>query len=288
VFGLLVLDKPAGFTSRDAVNRVQRLVRPAKVGHAGTLDPIATGVLVVLLGPATRLTDHVQRLPKRYRGTFLLGRTSPSDDVELPSEPLLNAPVPSRPAIEAALPQFVGTIRQVPPAFSAIKVEGRKAYDLARKGRPPELEPRPVTIHALAIAHYDFPELVLDIECGSGAYVRSLGRDLARALGTGAVMSALERTAIGPFTVEGAIDPRALTAETLAASMLPAALAVADLPSISVTDDEVAELRHGRFLDRPAPAPEGEFAAIDERGKLVATLTQREGGKLRPTRVFVS
>ncbi|MGL4512617.1 MAG: tRNA pseudouridine(55) synthase TruB [Lacipirellulaceae bacterium] len=288
LFGLLNLDKPAGFTSRDAVNRVQRLVRPAKVGHAGTLDPIATGVLVVLIGPATRLTDHVQRQPKRYRATFLLGRTSPSDDTELPAVELVGAPVPTLAAIEAALPRFLGDIQQAPPAYSAIKVGGQKAYDLARKGRPPDLAPRGVTIHTLGVVRYDYPELVLDVSCGSGTYVRALGRDLAVALGTGAVMSALVRTAIGPFTLDAAIDPRTLDEGSLAESMLPATLAVADLEQLVVSDHDVAELRHGRFLDRATSGSAGELAALDERGELIATLTRHEAGKLRPTRVFVS
>ena len=207
MFGLLNLNKPKGLTSRDAVNRAQRITgKRVKVGHAGTLDPIATGVLVVCLGPATRLIEHVQRMPKRYRGTFLLGCRSPSDDVELEPKLLTDPPIPTREQVEAALPAFVGDIQQVPPAYSAIKLGGQKAYDLARRGDAPDLPPRPVTIHAIGVARYEYPELVLDIHCGSGTYIRSLGRDLAAALGTAAVMSELERTAIGEFRVEDAVD----------------------------------------------------------------------------------
>jgi tRNA pseudouridine55 synthase len=198
MIGLLNINKPTGKTSRDVVNHVQRLVRPAKVGHAGTLDPLATGVLVVCVGPATRLIQYVQQMPKRYRATFLLGCRSDSDDTELEVTPV-DAPAATRSAIETALPNFVGTIQQRPPAFSAIKVKGKRAYDLARNGEQIQLEARPITIHGIDIVSYDYPELVLDIRCGSGTYIRSIGRDLAEQLGTAAVMSALERTEIGRF-----------------------------------------------------------------------------------------
>lgn len=287
MFGLINLNKPAGLTSRDAVNRVQRLVRPVKVGHAGTLDPIATGVLVLCLGPATRLIEHVQRMPKRYRATFLLGRRSPSDDIELEPELIEDAPVPSRSEIEETLPDFVGRLMQRPPAYSAIKVQGKKAYDLARSGAAPDLPPRPVEIYSLEILAYDYPKLVLDVRCGGGTYIRSLGRDLAESLGTGAVMSELERTEIGAFHAPNGIDPDAITPESLPEALLPARLAVADLPSLSLSAAEIEEVRHGRFLTRP-DQPEGtELAALDEEGDLVALLKPREDGRLQPIRVFV-
>lgn len=296
-FGLLNVNKPAGDTSRDAVNRVQWLLRQiakrdgakaAKVGHAGTLDPIATGVLVLCVGQATKLIEHVQRQPKRYRGTFLLGRRSPSDDIELEAELLPDAPVPTRDQIEAALPAFTGPIEQVPPAYSAIKINGVKAYDLARAGEAPDMKPRSVMIHELEIASYEYPELVLDIRCGGGTYIRALGRDLAESLGTGAVMSALERTEIGAFRVEEGVDPRALDEESLVAALLPAGLAVDDLPRFDVTVEEVEELRNGRFLTR-ADAPAGdELAVFDSTGRLIALMKPRGGGRFQPTRLFVT
>ena len=189
--GLLNLNKPAGMTSRDVVNIVQRLSRPAKAGHAGTLDPLADGVLVVCVGSATRLIEYVQRMPKRYVGTFLLGRQSPTEDIEGEVTELPDAPVPTREQIEAAARRFVGRIEQRPPAFSALKIRGRPAYKLARQGKPVELAPRPVEIYRIEVKKYRYPELVLEIDCGGGTYVRSLGRDLAESLGTAAVMSAL-------------------------------------------------------------------------------------------------
>src|SRR5262249_43555691 len=156
---------------------------------------------VICVGQATRLIQYVQRLPKRYRATFLLGRHSETDDTEGEITLIEGAPQPARAEIEAALSKFIGDIEQRPPAHSAVKIAGRRAYKLARQGRAVEIAPRTVTIHSLNILRYDYPELELVVECGSGTYIRSLGRDLASALGTAAVMSALERTAVGGFRV---------------------------------------------------------------------------------------
>ena len=213
--GLLNLNKPVGMTSRQAVNVVQRLAGPAKAGHAGTLDPLASGVLVVCVGGATRLIEYVQRMRKRYVGTFLLGRQSITEDTEGDVTELPDAPVPNWQEIEAAAQRFVGRIEQRPPAFSALKVQGRAAYKLARQGKPVVLVPRPVDIHRIEIQSYEYPELVLAVECGSGTYVRSLGRDLAETLGTAAVMSALVRTSIGSHRLEEA-PPRGANPRQLA------------------------------------------------------------------------
>ena len=293
MFGLLNLNKPAGMSSRDAVNRVQWLAKKmtgakVKVGHAGTLDPIATGVLVVCLGPATKLIEHVQRMPKAYRGTFLLGRRSPSDDVELEAEELPDPPIPTAEQIAAALPNFLGDIQQTPPAFSAIKIKGHKAYDLARQGEQVAMTPRTVSMHALQVVRYDYPELVLDIQCGSGTYVRALGRDLAESLGTAAVMSGLMRTAIGAFSVESAISPKGLDEASLSAALLPAALAVADLPRVDLTASEAQELIHGRPLARCDNLPAGELALFDPAGQLFGLGKFKPDGQLWPVRVFAA
>jgi tRNA pseudouridine55 synthase len=250
-FGILNINKPAGCSSRHAVDRVERVVRPAKAGHAGTLDPLASGVLVVCVGQATRLIPYVQRMPKLYRATFLLGRQSATDDVEGDVAEIAGATQPTRNLIDETLPRFLGDIEQVPPAHSAVKVGGRRAYRLARAGKAVELSPRLVTIHRLAIRRYEYPELELDIECGSGTYVRSLGRDLAAVLGTGAVMSALQRTAIGEFQIEEALALEDVTAEAVAQHMLPAARAVADLPRVTISEAQQTELHHGRPIKMP-------------------------------------
>lgn len=285
MFGILNINKPADWTSRDVVNRVQRLVRPAKAGHAGTLDPLATGVLVVCVGPATRLIEYVQRMPKRYLGTFQLGATSPSDDTELETTAIENAPIMEHEAIEAALPSFVGNIQQRPPAYSAIKLQGQKAYELARKGQEVALRARPVTIHSIDIVQYEYPELVLDISCGSGTYIRSLGRDLAERLGTGAVMSALERTAIGEFRVDEAPTPDEVMQHGVERYLRPANLAVASLPEIELTEGEIEAVHHGRSIPRFAGGAK-EIAAIDASGNLVAVLVPRGGQAMGPKMVF--
>ena len=165
------------------------LVRPVKVGHAGTLDPLADGVLIVTVGPATRLTQYVQRMQKAYRATFLLGKTSDTEDVLGNVAEITQAVIPTRSDIEAAIPRFIGDILQRPPAYSALKVKGKRAYQRARDGEQFLLEPRPIRIDQIVIVSYRYPELTLDIRCGSGTYVRSLGRDLAESIGTAAVMS---------------------------------------------------------------------------------------------------
>jgi len=268
---LLNVNKPSGITSRDAVNRVQRLVRPAKVGHAGTLDPLAAGVLVIAIGSATRLIEFVQQLPKRYRATFLLGRSSTTEDIEGEVTELIEPPVPTRDDIETAAERLTGAILQRPPAFSALKVAGRRAYQLARRGETPELAPRPVTIYQLSVVSYEYPVMELDIRCSSGTYVRSLGRDLAESLGTAAVMSALCRTAIGGFRVEEACELNKLDAESLAGHMLPPAKAVEHLRRHELNAEEVRSLRQGRPIvsrhERSAElcagyGPDGELIGI--------------------------
>jgi tRNA pseudouridine55 synthase len=289
-FGLLNINKPAGETSRWVVDRVQRLVKPAKAGHAGTLDPLATGVLVVCVGQATRLIDYVQRMRKRYRADFLLGQTSPTEDVEGQLTELVNPPIPTRVELAAAARKFVGEILQCPPIFSALKVGGRRAYDLARKGQVVELEPRPVTIYWLEVVEYEYPRLVLEIECSGGTYVRSLGRDLAESLGTGAVMSGLVRTAIGGFRVEGAIDVNTLMRETIGSRLLSPFSAVEQLPRLVLSSEEVAEISRGRFLvaERAASDPAAdEFAAVNGDGELLAILQRRDDRRLGPVRNFV-
>ncbi len=286
-YGLLNLNKPSGVTSRRVVNCVQRLVRPAKVGHAGTLDPLATGVLVVPIGPATRLVEYVHQMSKQYRASFLLGRESPTEDIDGEVTPLEHPSIPSPESLSAAARELTGQIMQRPPAYSAIKVKGRRAYQMARGGEKVELKPRPVTIFRLEIEAYDYPQLDLSIECSSGTYVRSLGRDLAESLGTAAVMSALVRTAVGVFTLEDSVDPDGLSGENWSRHLLPSLRAVESLPRVEPTDEESKLIRNGLAipcqagLDGPT-----EHAAIDAAGRLIAILTPRGTGLLGPKRNF--
>jgi tRNA pseudouridine55 synthase len=283
--GLLNLNKPPGPTSREMVDLVERLARPAKAGHAGTLDPLAGGVLVLCVGAATRLIQYVQRMPKRYTGTFLLGRHSPTEDVQGEVVALPSPPVPAPEQLAAAAAALTGPIQQRPPAFSALKLAGQRAYDLARQGRPVELSPRPVMVYAIEISRYEYPELVLEIECGGGTYVRSLGRDLAESLGTAAVMSALVRTAVGPFSIQEAVDPRQLTAENLASHLRPLSAAVEMFPQVVLSAEEVGRIRNGLTIRRePAVADAEELAALDADGRLVAILRPRGPALWGPSR----
>ena len=285
--GLLNLNKPPGITSRRAVDRVQRLSRPAKCGHAGTLDPLASGVLVVCVGAATRLIEYVQRMPKGYTGTFLLGRHSPTEDIEGEVTELEAPPVPSLDQIISAAKGLTGRIAQRPPAYSALKVKGRRAYELARQGHQVDLAPRYVVVHRLEVTAYRYPELELKIECGSGTYVRSLGRDLAESLGTAAVMSQLVRTAIGSFRVEEALDPQQLTRENWSGSLLPALRAVESLPRVELTSAEVAKIGTGQAIAKQIPTPDiREIAAVDAAGRLASILVPRGPGLLGPLRNF--
>jgi len=262
--GLLSLNKPAGVTSRQALDVVKRLARPAKTGHAGTLDPLATGVLIAAVGSATRLIEYVQRMPKAYRATFLLGRSSPTEDIEGEVTELSDAPQPTLAQISAAAARFVGRIEQRPPAFSALKVEGRRAYDLARKGKFVELKTRPIDVYRIEVVVYQYPELVLDVECGSGTYIRSLGRDLAESLGTAAVMSALTRTRIGGFSLEDAVAPDQLTPDGWAAFLQPSLLAVEYLPRVRLTAEEVIRVHNGLTIEKESVTVKKDLMTTEE------------------------
>ncbi|QEG34225.1 tRNA pseudouridine(55) synthase TruB [Bythopirellula goksoeyrii] len=286
MLGFLNINKPAGWTSRDVVNRVQRLVRPAKAGHAGTLDPLATGVLVVAVGRATRLIEYVQQKQKRYEASFLLGRRSPSEDIETEVSEIVEATIPTLTEINAALPRFVGSIEQRPPAYSAVHVAGRRAYDLAREGKEVSIAPRSVEVDRLDFTRYEYPELDLAIDCGSGTYVRSLGRDLAESLGTGAVMSRLVRTAIGEFTLNQSVAIDELTPERIEEELVPLAVAVSHLPQMMLSSEQVRELEFGRTIAVEGYRAGAEIAGINGRGDLVAVLTEKRAGILKVLRNF--
>ncbi|HEY2784631.1 MAG TPA: tRNA pseudouridine(55) synthase TruB [Fimbriiglobus sp.] len=200
--GFLVLDKPGGITSRDAVNWAQRgFPRGTKIGHTGTLDPLATGVLVLCVGPACKLADRVQAMPKTYVSRFRLGATSTSDDADGTIAANDSLPVPEE-VVRRELARFVGTIAQIPPQVSAVKVGGKRAYATARKGQAVALVARPVRVDAIQVLAYAWPYLDVEIDCGKGTYVRSIARDLGHALGCGGLVETLRRTKVGPFTVE--------------------------------------------------------------------------------------
>jgi len=256
--GFLNINKPLGITSHDVVARVRRLVgRGVKVGHAGTLDPAATGVLPLALGRSTRLIEYLADARKGYRAVVRLGLTTTTDDAA--GETLEQYPVPTLHAamIETALAQFRGAIMQVPPMYSALHHQGQRLYDLARAGKTVERPPRPVTIDRLELVALDTdqaqPELVLDVACSKGTYIRALARDLGAALGTGAHLAALERTFVGSFTLAQAtaLDLLQANPEMLPQVLLPPEIAVADWPSITLTAEESRRVRNGLPLTRP-------------------------------------
>ncbi|HEV7278634.1 MAG TPA: tRNA pseudouridine(55) synthase TruB [Pirellulaceae bacterium] len=286
VCGFLSLDKPAGWSSREAVNRVQRLVRPNKVGHAGTLDPLATGVLVVAVGPATRLIDEVQAQSKTYRGSFRFGVESVSEDIESPLTTRDDLPIPTREAIEAVLPRFLGRQMQRPPAFSALKVQGERAYTLARRGETPELAPREIDVEELRVEAYEPPDVTLFIRCGSGTYVRSLGRDIALALGSVATMTALRRLAVGGFLAEESVSPETLDAEGLAAAMRSPSLGLPDVPVLKAGDEEANHLLQGRAVDWVDATPPRFFIEAKD-GRCVALCRSIGSGQIRAERILL-
>ena len=270
--GFLVLDKPAGMTSRRAVDHVKRLVRPDKTGHAGTLDPLATGVLVVAVGRATRLMACVQAGPKTYRATFLLGRRSETDDTEISVEVLEATPDLADSDIATALEEFVGEIQQVPPAYSAVKVAGRRAYQLARSGQDVELTARTVRVDSIRILGWSSPELDVEIVCGSGTYIRSIGRDLGSRLGCGAVMSGLVRTRVGPFLLDEATPVESLDPEIVFGQMVSPLVAVADLPRQIATPAQLEEIFHGRRVawSGAIPGDGARVVLVDSESQLAA------------------
>lgn len=224
--GIINLNKPAGISSARAVSRVKRLLpRGTKIGHAGTLDPFATGVLLLLVGKATRLCERLMDQPKQYEATVKLGATTPTDDPESPETATLGVQPVDRAQVEAALRSFVGEIVQRPPAFSALKVAGRRAYDLARKGQVVELQPRTVNVYAITLLGYEWPLVRLRIDSGRGTYIRAIARDLGEALKTGGHLTALVRTRVGEHWLTQSSKLDELDAETLSKLIVPVAAA---------------------------------------------------------------
>jgi tRNA pseudouridine55 synthase len=294
MFGFLNIHKPPAVTSRDVVNRIQRVLpRKTKIGHAGTLDPLATGVLVICIGPATRLVPFIHEFSKSYHAEFQLGVRSDTDDISGQVEPVADAPIVPREVIEAALPSFRGRILQTPPQYSAIQIGGRRAYDLARAGESVELQPREMTVHRLELVDFDWPRLTLDIECSSGTYIRSIGRDLGERLSCGGVMTTLVRTAVGPFRIEDAIDPNQLTRETILQRLIDPLFALPDYPRVVLSNNQIADFYCGRAVRPMEPVAFQDdtkaAAAIDESGKLIALCGRHaDGQRLQPTIVFES
>ena len=296
VHGWVVLDKPVGMTSTHAVSIIKRLFSAKRCGHAGTLDPLASGALPIALGEATKTVPFVMDGRKLYRFTVRWGEERDTDDAEgrVAAE---SAERPSTEAIQALLPRFIGTISQVPPRYSAIKIEGERAYDLARDGETVELQPRVVEIVRLDLVERPDPDhAVLEAECGKGTYVRSLARDMGRALGCFGHVSALRRTAVGPFGPESmisledleAVCHRAAAGEgSLADALMPVETALDDIPALAVSRADAARLARGQAVllrGRDAPNFTGTVS-VTVAGQLLA-LAEVDRGEIVPRRVF--
>ncbi|OGO21065.1 MAG: tRNA pseudouridine(55) synthase TruB [Chloroflexi bacterium RBG_16_48_8] len=289
-FGLLIVDKPIGPTSHQVVSVVRRGTGIRKVGHAGTLDPRASGVLILCLGPATRLSEYLSTASKRYQAVIRFGSATETYDTE--GEILhQTGKAPSRKEIEEVLPEFMGEINQVPPPYSAIKVSGSKAYELAREGKEIELDPRQVIIYDLKFISYKAPDLALEIECSAGTYIRSLAYDLGERVSTGAHLAALRRVKSGPFTIDDAIPFPKLEVGFLVDKwdryIVPAVDALPDLPIVKVTQEDLDHVKHGHRISAK-PGSSGLARAISYDGELVAILEAVENGTLwHPRKVFI-
>jgi len=286
VFGFLNVDKAKHKTSRQVVTAVQKLCKPFKVGHAGTLDPLATGVLVICVGPATRLTKHAQALPKTYLASFRLGLESDSEDIFGEITDLVDPPLVSQADIEAVLPEFVGNIEQMPPKFSALKVNGKRAYQLARKGAEFELEPRKILIEDIQFRSLNYPDFQIEIQCGSGTYVRSLGRDIGRRLGSGAVMTALQRSSIGGFDVAQALHSDDISPETIQKHLVQPQDFVKTLDYVTVPDEQLQLFANGHAWVPQSPTQSQEVGAVDASGRLLAVLNRRSPERYTPKTNF--
>ena len=296
VHGWVILDKPIGMTSTHAVAVVKRLFSAKRAGHAGTLDPLATGGLPIALGEATKTVPYVMDGRKRYRFTVCWGEERDTDDTEGRATQTSDAR-PNEDAIRALLPQFTGTIEQTPPQYSAIKIQGERAYDMARDGEVVPLQPRPVEIHELTLVeHQDDGRSVFEAECGKGTYVRALARDMGRILGCYGHICALRRTLCGPFDESDmipleeleAVCNRAASGEgSLADALLPVETALDDIPALAVTRADAARLHRGQaVLLRGRDAPNSNGTVYVTVGGRLLALAEIGNGELIPKRVF--
>jgi tRNA pseudouridine55 synthase len=295
ISGVLVVDKPVGMTSHDVVQAIRNGTGLRRAGHTGTLDPRASGVLVILVGPAVRLSEYVSASDKRYQAIIRMGGTTDTFDAEgkvTPTESPLNV---TEAQFEEALKTFVGEIEQTPPAYSAVKVQGRKAYEMARKGEEVDLAPRIITVHHLEVLEWAPPEVVIDVHCSSGTYVRSLANDLGVKLGCGAYLVGLRRTKSGRFSLRDATPLRklqeAFTAGNWYQYLIPAAEALGDWPAVELNPDEVEGVRHGhRVKSKEGDTDEPKVRGVSTQGELVALmeLVINEDGsrEWQPKKVF--
>lgn len=274
--GLLLIDKPSGPTSHDIVNAIRKGAGIRRIGHAGTLDPLATGLLIVLVGPAARLSEYVTQKDKRYLARVRFGQATNTYDAagRVGAESRL---LPNQDVVERALPKFRGTYMQMPPVFSAIKRGGQKAYELARQGEPVEMEPREVTVHSLELTKWEPPFATLDIQCSAGTYIRSLAHDLGQALKCGAHVAALRRTASGQFRIEDAVTladlQKAFASGEWRQHLLPPDAGLADWPAVHLDEKQTKAIWNGNPIALGDADPAGEWGrAYNPAGVFIAII----------------
>jgi len=292
ISGVLGVDKPVGLTSHDVVQIVRKGTNIRRAGHTGTLDPRASGVLVILIGPAVRLSEYVSASDKRYQAVVRLDATTDTYDAD--GRILTTSPVDkiSEDQFQDSLETFVGEIEQTPPPYSAVKIKGRKAYEMAREGEEVDLVPRHIRVYSLELLEWAPPEAVIDVYCSSGTYVRSLAHDLGEKLGCGAHLIGLRRTKSGRFTLRDAVPLRRLREAcedgTWYQYLIPAAEALSDWPAIELSQDDVEAIRHGHRI--PAQDNVQDMArGVSEQGELVALLEYiSEAKEWQPKKVFFS
>jgi len=289
--GVLVVDKPVGMTSHEVVQIIRRGTNIRRAGHTGTLDPRASGVLVILIGPAVRLSEYVSASDKRYQAVIRLGANTDTYDSD--GQVTRTNPIDvTEEQFETELKKFIGEIEQTPPPFSAIKMQGRPAYEMAREGEEVEMQPRIINVYSLDIIEWAPPEVTVDVHCSSGTYVRSLAYELGEKLGCGAMLAGLRRTKSGRFTLKDAVPLRKLIESFDSNSwykfVIPAAEALADWSALTLNNDQVEAIRHGHRITGEGKA--GEMVrGITEQGELVALLEFDEATKeFQPRKVFFS
>jgi tRNA pseudouridine55 synthase len=297
ISGILVVDKPVGMTSHDVVQIIRSGTGIRRAGHTGTLDPRASGVLVILIGPAVRLSEFVSASDKRYQAILRLGSTTDTYDAEGRFTRQSSAPVNiSEEKFEEALKQFIGEIEQTPPPFSAVKMHGRKAYEMARQGEVVDLTPRKIQVYHLEVLEWAPPEVVIDVHCSSGTYVRSLANDMGNVLGCGAYLIGLRRTKSGRFSLRDAVPLRKLQDAFLAGNwyeyLIPAAEALADWPAVELNPDDVEEIKHGHRVKATPDTKPGLVRGVSMAGELIAIMELAQGEdsspEWQPKKVFFS
>jgi len=289
--GILNFDKPLGWTSHDAVAHVRRTIRQKRVGHAGTLDPLATGVLLICIGQATRVSEYLMASDKTYLAHIRLGVTTDTYDSE--GQVVDTQPVSVTPALQTVLQQFVGEIEQVPPMYSALKHKGERLYKLARRGIQVERAARQVRISTITLHHANLPDFAIEVQCSSGTYIRSLAHDIGQALGCGAHLTGLVRQASGAFHVDQAITPArlevAIAEEHLSELLHPIDAALQDLPAFTLDAELAQRVQHGQFIKLPINLQSSATIcrAYDETGQLIAVMIYRDSQDMwQPDKVF--